>query len=226
MNKLKVKELRIIAKQRGIKYYSKLKKAELVSTLKQRRSCIKIQRFLRQVFASSPMCLLSHRNFQYPCWCYIHKGKFYYYNLEELVQYVLYNGYNTKDVRTFIKYSKDDLDSINKAYTPFDIIRTIQQRNYEEERVRDQQIDILILLVRDTLFHTLYQIKDCKSKSVFPSQCAFIASMKSIREYIQILKYYSSEWSLKLLHMILDECSQISDVSLRLFCIQNIKYNF
>jgi len=96
LDTLKVLILKKKCKNLGIVGYSKLKKGEILVILKQHISCILIQNWYRDRLSSSDLCNITQSKFKYPCWPFVSKVNckkyWYYYNLPDLVDYLLQSG--------------------------------------------------------------------------------------------------------------------------------------
>jgi hypothetical protein len=107
------KDLKKICKLNGMKNISKIRKNDLIRDLLRLFSIVKIQRFFRNSFGNDT-CPISMSKIVYPMYPFRPKGQriFIYYNLKDLVEYLLSSG-DFRDPETRQEYSSNDLQLIN-----------------------------------------------------------------------------------------------------------------
>lgn len=113
---MNVPELRVACKIAGIRGTAKLRKSQLESALAEHYARLRIQRWVRRIFSRGERCPVSLEPIKYPCYGYLSKHVFIYYNVNVLKEYLVESG-NFTDPITRAEYSPKvlkELDSIDK----------------------------------------------------------------------------------------------------------------
>ena len=116
VNNSTIIQLRAKSKKCGIKGYSKNKKAVLQENIKKIISTKYIQRWFRKNKGYNDTCLISMEEIKYPCWPVKQQNGWIYYNLPDLVDYMLSSGvfkcpiskysFNAKELTAMDIYTK------------------------------------------------------------------------------------------------------------------------
>lgn len=158
------------AKRLQIKGYSKLKKKEMIQLILKHFATKHIQRFTRKKLSVQSTCMISLEKITYPCWAKKTKaGHFIYYNLEPLVKYILRNGLRSRDPCTREEYTNNELKDIDIIYKKSSLSKKLNIKSiskavkryyyYKQLRLKEEQIDILIDLLRSGMFDIKLKIE-------------------------------------------------------------------
>lgn len=149
LNSLDVTQLKRYNKILGIKGYSKLRKKELIVSIKKYFSIKKIQRWFRKCMSINDNCIISISPLKYPCWPIKLEKKWIYYNLPDLVDCLLSSG-NFRDPYTQRNLTVNELHSLDNHMKKLNfkrkslLIAKKNKRYYKKQKENDEHIDTII----------------------------------------------------------------------------------
>lgn len=150
------------AKRLKVTNYYKLNKKENIKQIYIITNAIKIQRWVRKKIAINNQCCISLEKINYPCWgTKAGNSKFFYYNLEPLIQYMIKSG-NFKDPNTRKSFTSDELkymDSVSKKYNIKNkgLFKYSNKSNYYK---RKKEMDDRIVLITDIIREKVLKVQE------------------------------------------------------------------
>ena len=156
LNNLNVTQLKKYNKILGIKGYSKLRKKELLLSIKKYIATKIIQKWYRYCKAYNDTCILSLEKIRYPCWPYKLENGWFYYNLPNLVDYFISSGcfkdpYTNKSMKTKELISIDNyMKKVNIKRKSLILARK-NKEYYRKKNAREGTIETTIEEIRDII---------------------------------------------------------------------------
>ena len=154
-----------IYKTLNLKNYGKYSKIVLISLIIKTLAIKKIQRWYRKILSKGDPCNITLDSLEYPCWGkklvneHNYQVRFYYFNLEPIVHYILENGIEySKCPISGQSFTTQEIDTLDQLYKYEKYHKIFKVKNFKKfinrtkyfqnKKIKEEQIDIQISMIR------------------------------------------------------------------------------
>lgn len=166
MDLLPFNTLKCISKCVNLKNVNRIKlKKTLLLKLNEHYNTVRIQRWLRRLWAYNRICPISMEPIRYPCWGYKVHNKYMYYNLPVLAQYFVSSGFFA-DPSTRLALTKHHIQQIHNVLSHFPHMKKIKllkaykaDYHFKRQRQIEDQRDVLEDTIRTVVTEMVNDLK-------------------------------------------------------------------